>query len=91
MASDRTRAREKPGCSRRGEIRSTRRLPESIVLPGRSRTHTLMRGFSQRGSLISLLSCPASGRPLHLEGETVDPGKRRPRREDGEKARPGEV
>ena len=51
----------------------TRRFPEPIVLSGRSRTHSVMRGFSQRGSLVSLLSCPASGRPLHLEGEAADP------------------
>jgi hypothetical protein len=72
MASDRTRAREKPGCSRRGRIRSTRRFPDPIVLPGRSRTHTVMRGFSQWGSLLSLLSCPASGRPPYLEGEAAE-------------------
>src|SRR5215217_7687652 len=35
-----------------------------------------MRDFSQRGGrgdLASLLSCPAPGRPLYLEGEAADP------------------
>src|SRR5215212_7508441 len=88
MTSDRTRAREKPGCSRRGGIRSTRRFPEPIVLPGWSRTHTVMRGFSQRGSLLSLLSCPASGRPPYLEGEAAEPVLR-PQALRSTKAAPG--
>ena len=46
---DRTRAREKPGRSRRGGIRSTRRFPELIVLPGRSRTHTVDARFFTAG------------------------------------------
>ena len=62
-----------------GGIRSTRRFSEPIVLPGRSRTHVVMRGFSQRGSLAPLLSWPAPGWPLRLEGAAADPGKRRPR------------
>jgi hypothetical protein len=45
----RTRAREKPGCSRRGGIRSTRRFPGLIVLPGRSRTHTVDAKFFTAG------------------------------------------
>src|SRR5215217_3948122 len=32
-----------------------------------------MRDFSQRAGLISLLSCPAPGRPPHLEGEAARP------------------
>ena len=35
-----------------------------------------MRHFSQRGGLVSLLSCLASGRPPYLEGETAGPLKR---------------
>src|SRR5215208_4054395 len=32
-----------------------------------------MSDFSQRGGLASLLSCPAPGRPPHLEGEAARP------------------
>src|SRR5919112_3127638 len=37
-----------------------------------------MRGFSQRGSLAPLLSWPAPGWPLRLEGAAANPGKRKP-------------
>ena len=51
---------------------STRRFPEPIVVPGRSRTPAVMRGFSQRRGLVSLVSCAASGRQPYLEGEAAD-------------------
>jgi hypothetical protein len=46
---------------------------EPIVIPGRERAHSAKRDLSQREDLASLLSCPAPGRPLHLEGEAADP------------------
>src|SRR5919112_6513947 len=42
-------ARETPGRSRRGGIRSTRRFPELIVLPGRRRTHSVNERFFTAG------------------------------------------
>jgi hypothetical protein len=76
MTSDRTRAREKPGCSRRGEIRSAQ--PNSGVdcntEEGLS-TSPKWVIFHREGveGASRLLSCPASGRPLYLEGEAADP------------------
>ena len=42
-------ARETSGRSRRGGIRSTRRFPELIVLPGRRRTHSVDARFFTAG------------------------------------------
>src|SRR5919112_2810664 len=47
-----------------------------------------MRGFSQRGSLAPLLSWPAPGWPLRLEGAAANPGKRRP---EPRRAPPGDT
>ena len=46
---------------------------EPIVIPTGTEHILQMSDFSQRGGLASLLSCPAPGRPLHLEGEAADP------------------
>ena len=46
-------------------------------MPARTEHILQMSDFSQRGGLVSLLSCPTSGQPAHLEGEAAAPGKRR--------------
>ena len=55
-------------------IRSARLFPGPIVPPRRVGAYTANEWFfTERGGLVSLLSCLAPGRPLHLEGEAARP------------------
>ena len=74
------RGKRKAGLLQEGGIRSVRLNSEVDCNRGANKRILQMRDFSQRGdrergrgSLASLLSCPAPGRPLYLEGEAADP------------------
>src|SRR5215217_5125474 len=70
------RGKRKAGLLQEGGIRSVRLNSGVDCNRGANKRILQMRDFSQRGGrggLASLLSCPAPGRPLYLEGEAADP------------------
>src|SRR5215217_5847865 len=70
------RGKRKAGLLQEGGIRSVRLNSGVDCNRGANKRILQMRDFSQRGGrggLASLLSCPAPGRPLFLEGEAADP------------------